>query len=230
MLKPNGARAVMASCKEPPEALQDFPTPPWATRALFEIVFKAMGLDLRKATVWEPACNRGLMAEVIREYVWSVYASDVMDYGYRPTTVASYVGQGPDVHPALKPSPLVITNPPFPLAVEFLLRALSENAPLVALLLPTRWVEGETRYFDVFEKFPPTIIAYFVERVPIHKGRWDPNGDTATAYSWYVWKRRAERLPPLWIPPGQRTLLTRDYDVKRAYELGALGEEAGPLL
>jgi hypothetical protein len=42
---PAGAGAVMAQRREPPDALDYFPTPPWATRALFEHVLPALGID-----------------------------------------------------------------------------------------------------------------------------------------------------------------------------------------
>jgi hypothetical protein len=64
---PAGAGAVMAQRREPPDALDYFPTPPWATRALFEHVLPALGID-GVGTVWEPACGEGHMAAVIGEF------------------------------------------------------------------------------------------------------------------------------------------------------------------
>src|ERR1700733_12842473 len=80
---PNGARAVMASRKQPAEDLDFSPTPPWATRALIERVFPVVNISRASLTsVHEPGCGAGHMAEVLREYFRTVTATDVNDYGY----------------------------------------------------------------------------------------------------------------------------------------------------
>ena len=76
----NTSHAVMAQRFEPKNSLDDFPTPPWATRALLEHVLA--GKEISKINCWEPACGRGYMAEPLKEYFQSVHASDIHDYGY----------------------------------------------------------------------------------------------------------------------------------------------------
>ena len=73
---PQGGRAVMNRRLDPVDSLDFFPTPPWATRALFKHVL----LDAH-GTAWEPAAGAGHMAEVMRECFAQVHASDVFDYG-----------------------------------------------------------------------------------------------------------------------------------------------------
>src|ERR1700724_332280 len=81
-LRAKGFTAVMAQRCEPPDALDWFPTPPWATRALFRHVLPALGVDAI-CSVWEPACGEGHMAAVIEEFASSqVIASDIFDYGF----------------------------------------------------------------------------------------------------------------------------------------------------
>lgn len=211
----------MAQRVEAPDSLDDFPTPPWATRALFECVFPTLPVDLHASMVWEPAANRGLMAEVIAEYSGAVFASDVQDYGYAKASLGSFVGEGPDVIDPPADCDAVVTNPPFRLAIEFCERALRE-APLVALLLRTSWIEGGERYERIFRDHAPAIIAFFCERVPMVQGRWDPEASTATSYAWFVWAEDVNQRPPLWIPPGQRRRLSRPGDKEMARRLGAL--------
>ncbi len=126
------------------------------------------------------------MAEVLREYFDQVHASDVFDYG-TGYAVASFIGDGVDVLQA-PPGGIdwVITNPPFNLALDFALRGLEFAREGVALLVRSVWLEGAERYRSLFAKHPPAVVAQFVERVPITKGRWDPDASTATAYSWFV--------------------------------------------
>lgn len=211
--------AVMARRMTPAEddlfgRLDFYPTPPWAARALPEIVLPHMGVrSLPIRSVWEPAAGEGHMAEPLRSYCLGLHASDVHDYG-RGYHVQSYVGVGPDVAPPLV-TDWVITNPPFTLAHEFIARALSEAREGVAMLLRTVFVEGVDRYNNLFKPTPPTLIAPFAERVPMTKGRWDPDASTATSYAWFVWRKDGDPMPPFWIPPGQRAALTRFDDARR---------------
>ena len=243
---PKSARAVMASRIEPPDSLEFFPTPPWATRALMEHVLGRRSLHeeaswdavakrprfgtARQAwRCWEPAAGEGHMAAVLAEYFDEVYCTDVHDYGGLHA-VGSFIGAdglGLDVVEAPSPGPAwIITNPPFSLAVEFVERALVEAKRGVAILVRTQWLEGVERYIRLLSGFPPAIVAPFAERVPMHEGRWDPNGSTATAYAWIVW-RRLPRLTGeglgawshdtrmVWIPPGCRVRLEHPDDRRR---------------
>src|SRR5690348_803545 len=73
----NTSHAVMAQRREAPDCLDFFPTPKWATRALFEHV---IGPRAGKRG-WEPACGDGAMVTVMDEYMRTNAASDVHDYG-----------------------------------------------------------------------------------------------------------------------------------------------------
>jgi hypothetical protein len=219
-----GSTAVMAQRREPPDALDYFPTPPWATRALFRHVLPAIDVNVIR-TAWEPACGEGHMAAVIGETVTEqVIASDIFDYGF---------GQAP--HDFLQDGPLIgpewiITNPPFVAACEFTLRALDLASDGVAMLGRTTWIEGKGRYEKLFRDRPPTLYAPFVERVPMVKGRWDPAAATATSYAWCMWQIGAARSKQiLWIPPGCRRELTRPDDVSR-FAAWSLAPADAPLL
>jgi hypothetical protein len=71
------------------------------------------------------------------------------------------------------------------------------------------------RHERLFRDNPPTLFAPFTERVNLCKGRWDPDGSTATAYCWLVWIKERERMAPFYIPPGQRKALSRPDDRAR---------------
>ncbi len=211
---PNGARTIMASRVESARARDDFPTPPWATRALMERVLPhALGHDWAPSflTAWEPACGRGIMADVLREYFRGVLASDLYDYGQ------AYTGwnflKGPA---ALDTYDWIITNPPFgKKTTPFVLRAIDLARTGVAMFLRLQILETLERYERIFRPHPPTVVAPFVERVNLCKGRWDPKGGTATAYCWVVWIKGRDPLPMYWIPPGQKTALTKHDDRAR---------------
>ncbi len=70
----NTSHAVMAQRSDARDSLDDFPTPPWATRALIEHVIGKQGL--RAQTYLEAACGRGHMAKALAEYLGDVDAAD----------------------------------------------------------------------------------------------------------------------------------------------------------
>jgi predicted RNA methylase len=211
-LSTKGFTAVMAQRREPPNALDYFPTPPWATRALFRHVLPALGVETSRQ-VWEPACGGGHMAEVIAEFTAiPVIATDVFDHGYGSAPV-DFLDQL--ALPFAENVDWIITNPPFRPADQFALRALDLARVGVALLLRTQWLESEDRYRSIFRDRPPTLFAPFVERVPMLRGRWDPDASTATSYSWFVWLRGSSPRPIFWIPPGCRAALSRSDDRQR---------------
>ncbi len=209
----NGARSIMSSRQEPDDSLDYFPTPPWATRALIETVFPQLGArgDCRRQSVWEPACGEGHMAEVLREYFAETTQTDIHDYGYGAEfdflDALSTFDAGAD---------WIITNPPFGDKTEgFVQRALGCARIGVAMFVRLQWLETIGRYEAIFRDHPPTVIAFFAERVNLCKGRWDPDGSTATAYIWLVWVKGRQPRAPFWIPPGQREALTRPDDEAR---------------
>ena len=134
----NTSHAVMAQRVEAKDSLDDFPTPPWATRALLEYVVERAGYADR-LTCLEPACGAGHMAKVLKEYFGEVTASDIHPYGYGTLsdfTKELYSAGAFD---------WVITNPPFRLAEEFISRALPIARRGVAILARTVFRQSAVR-------------------------------------------------------------------------------------
>ena len=204
----------MAQRVESKSSLDDFPTPPWATRALVEYVITpkaAKGL-----TCWEPACGRGYMAAPLAEYFARVESSDIHDYGF--ATVRDFL-KGPI---AANSVDWVITNPPFKDAEEFVHRSRAIARRGVAMLTRTVFIESVGRYERLFNRTPPTIVAQFTERVPMVKGRIDRKASTATGYCWIVWDQasNADFTRLVWIPPCRKRL-ERDADYQEPSTLRA---------
>ena len=202
----NTSSAVMQQRREPHDSLDDFPTPPWATRALCERID-----DWRSTaalTCREPAANRGHMVRPLQEWFASVEASDVHDYG------AGFAVNDYLFGPLPEPVHWTITNPPFRLARQFIDRALQTSTCGVAIIVRSAFLEGADRYRGLFKSNRPSLALQFTERVVMHKGRLTAKGSSATAYSWLVWdmaetNRKTEFD---WIEPCRRRLERRsDY-------------------
>lgn len=196
----NTSHAVMAQRVEAADSLDNFPTPPWATRALLEHVIADAG-PFRKLSCLEPACGAGHMAKPLKEYFGKVKASDIHAYGYG--SVADFLTTPLEAGSV----DWVITNPPFRLAEDFIKRALIGARHGVAILARTVFIESVGRYREIFEQTPPTKFAQFTERVPMVKGRLDRKASTATGYAWIVWEKRIKHPPRLvWVPPCRKAL------------------------
>jgi hypothetical protein len=210
----NKSHAVMAQRTEASDSPDDFPTPPWATRGLLEYILKDKAA-LAAMTCLEPACGAGHMAKVLREYFAEVRCSDAYDYGYG--TVRDFLAYPYETNSC----DWVITNPPFRLGEEFVLRSLKVARKGVAILARTVFIESVGRYEKIFCRSPPTKFAQFTERVPMVRGRLDKKATTATGYAWLVWEKRSSAAPRLmWVPPCRKKLeRDGDYDLPR--KLGA---------
>lgn len=205
----NTSHAVMAQRTEGKTSLDDFPTPPWATRALVEHAISAKG-PLRSMTCLEPACGRGHMAVTLAEYFREVTASDVFDYSFGK--VADFLAS----KHANDSFDWVITNPPFRLAEEFIDRGMKIARHGVAMLTRTVFIESVGRHERLFKINPPSRFAQFTERVPMVKGRVDKKASTATGYAWLIWEKdRLGASQLAWIP-ACRKALEREGDYQQA--------------
>lgn len=205
----NTSTAVMARRKEPHGSLDYFPTPPWATRALL-----TRFLTVEGCRVWEPACGDGHMARVLAERAREVFSSDVHDYGWGHAVHDFLMPYLPDGLTA--PVDWLVTNPPFRLAEQFVHRGLEIASKGVAMLVRSAFSESVQRYESLYRDRKPAIVAQFVERVPMVKGRVDEDASSATAYCWMVWTTApAAQTELVWIPPC-RSQLERKGDYSEA--------------
>lgn len=196
----NTSTAVMQQRHEPHDSLDDYPTPPWATRALCEFLRNGIGQQLENQSVREPAANRGHMVRPLSEYFASVEAADIHDYS-AGFPIKDYL-----FGPLSVTVDWTITNPPFRLAEQFIARALATSRVGVAVIVRSAFLESVGRYRNLFSVTPPSRILQFSERVVMHKGRLAPEGSTATAYCWLIFDLGAVGTQFGWIPPCRKRL------------------------
>lgn len=229
--KPSGFLSVMADRRETdPEALDYFPTPPWAARAGGELLsWLDPMVAAREATCWEPACGEGHMAWGLADYFASPLATtDIHDYGFGG--VLDFLGEAASGWKGRYD--WIVTNPPFVCGEAFVRAGLARARRGVAMLVRLSFIESVGRYELLQGAHPVRVVAPFAERVPMVKGRWDPKASTATAYAWCVWAQPGVDLTAgegmsvfRLIAPGARERLHRAADVARF-----CAPEAGDLL
>lgn len=196
----NTSSAVMQQRSEPHNSLDDFPTPPWATRALLNYLQEHDYLyDPGLLLCAEPAANRGHMVTPLKETFGTVIASDIHDYGAGFPVRDYLFGTAPETD-------WTITNPPFRLAEQFIEQASRSSADGFAMIVRTAFLEGVGRYNGLFRRNPPSLVLQFSERVVMHKGKLSAKGSTATAYCWLVWVIGEQGTKFDWIAPCRKRL------------------------
>jgi hypothetical protein len=157
-----------------------YETPAVAVEALLRVH------PLPAGAIWEPACGRGAIANVLRAHGHTVVCTDLIDYGVDPT--ARY---GVDF---LKESELpagvtaVVTNPPYMLANEFVARAL-ELCPHVVMLLRLAFLESERRS-PILDDAGLKRVFVFRRRLPMmHRDGWEGRkANSGMAFAWMFWE------------------------------------------
>ena len=210
-----------------------FPTPPWAARAGGELIANLDPMAHRRV-LWECACGGGHASHGLSDYVGEVRSSDLVDRGNGEVLDFLREEDGawswrPPGQPDWQ-ADWIVTNPPFSEGEAFVRTAWARARIGVAMLLRLQFLEGVARHRMFTQDCPLAVVAPFAERVPMVKGRWDPEASSATAYAWFVWLKSLEGLEPApvvrWIAPGARERLTRpsDFEMFAPHLLSAAGD------
>ena len=180
----------MSAGRKKQDSLDRYDTPPEVTRAFlqaFEREERWWGVE--RLIIWEPSAGSGAMIGPLRETYpdAEICASDLYP---RAEGVREVDFLDTDDAPAIVD--MIITNPPFRLAEQFLRHAMKVIADegTVILLLRAGFLESRRRE-NLLEEFPPSEV-YFLRSRPKFTGP-NTNGGTDTAmYAWFVW-RKGER-------------------------------------
>lgn len=219
----NRSTAVMQRRIEPPDSLDYFPTPPWASRAACEFLAAELGEDLSWQTVWEPACGEGFMSRPLGDYFERVIATDV--HRYTPDHgICDFLQEGP----AFAHADWIFTNPPFKAARRFIEMARQRAKRGVIMFVRGSFTESDERYHALFRpEIRPSYVVTYCERVVLLKGRVIRDGapdpfnldenmqprkaSTATSYSLVIWLPGQHDTRHRWIPKCRKRM-ERDGD------------------
>lgn len=160
-----------------------YATEPNAVR-LFLNKLKQDGVTLNKH-IWECACGEGHMAEVFKEYGYTVMSTDLIDRGYGK--VQNFLEYN------LKTFKTdIFTNPPFKQATEFAYKGieiLGTDGDKLGLFLKIQFLESKERR-KLFDKYPPKYIYIYSNRQ-----QCSMNGDFENlkarnqAFIWVIWEK-----------------------------------------
>jgi len=165
-----------------------YPTPPEAVEALLDV-------ENFQETIWEPACGDGAISKVLKKHNYKTIDSDLNDFGFgipRSDFLFNYNTPVPRCD--------IITNPPYRLANEFVLKAIDLGVQKFAYLLRLSFLEGQERRQTIFKNTPPSKVYVFSKRLTIWRGDQEKNGSGTTAYAWFVWEKSFYAKPIIgWV-------------------------------
>lgn len=162
--------------------------PSWVSRRLFDV-------EKFDGVICDPACGSGRIIESAICAGYLVRGSDIVKRDPSCVFIEDFfVGN--------KSLDNIVSNPPFGVADAFAAHAL-ELAPKVALLLPTKWMNGAKR--GAWLETTPLRRVWLLGPRPsmppgpvIEAGIAPGNG--TTDFAWFVWERGYEGRPELrWL-------------------------------
>ncbi len=159
--------------------LDYFPTPPWATRALFEV-----GVSANKDTImYDPCVGKGEMLNVLNEY-GTATGNDIHDH-YTDTPNP----EGDFLQLKELECDWIIMNPPYK-AVNGFIKKSVELKPKIgfAALLRIQFLEGQRRYTEIYTDIGYPDAYFFPMRINFNKGVLLPKSNTTHAHAWFVWR------------------------------------------
>jgi len=158
-------------------------TDPWAIEAVLKV-------EIMTARVVDPCCGDGRMAEAAQDAGYSVFASDLYDWGYRKS-LGTIDFLGPVYDEQAVRGSTVFMNPPFSKACEFVDRALELGARKVVCFQRSVWRESIDRR-EWWDRNPPNRIYQCGNRAVCWYGTIPQalrKGGANQPHSWFVWER-----------------------------------------
>jgi len=168
-----------------------YPTPSYAVEELLK-------REVFNGNIWECACGEGDISEVFKNKGYEVKSTDLIYRNYGSGGV-NFLDDG--MFSDLKEQDNIVTNPPFNLALEFVLQSKKLVKNKVAMFLKTVFLESDKR-FDMFQDkdFPLKTVYQFSKRVSLYKGGVKMKNSGMVAYAWFVWERGYIGKPSIeWI-------------------------------
>jgi hypothetical protein len=134
----------------------------------------------KDSLIVEPACGNYAIIEVLNKN------------GYKFPCFYD-LAQGKDFLEETRSFDIVLTNPPFSLAYEFIMKAKQIAQESIIMLLPLSYLHGKSRHDNIWtDKEFPLRYVYVFTRYPMLGDPLREDGKYKTGmmvYAWYVWEK-----------------------------------------
>ena len=147
---------------------------------------KLLTVEQLPKNVWECAAGECHLANRLRELGHNVFTTDIIQRGV--DSIQDFL--------AATELPIkdccILTNPPYKYAKEFVLKALDllPDGGRCYMFLKLTFLEGKSRYSEIFSLKPPIKVLVFSQRIICAmNGEFDKYPSSAIAYAWFVWEK-----------------------------------------
>ena len=143
--------------------------------------------------IWECACGDGAISNILKEYNYNVYSSDLIDRNYGEI--------GIDFLKSNRKTENIITNPPFKLGIDFAYHSNKLATKKVALFSRINFLEGVARS-KMFKLTPIKKVYIFSRRITFTNpdSNKKTHGGGMLAFAWFIWEKGYEGKPYIdWI-------------------------------
>ena len=133
-------------------------------------------------SIWECACGDGAISKILFDRNMPVVSTDLVDRGYGTPKVDFLMEQK-----SLGDN--IITNPPYKMANEFVLHALSLKISKAAFLMRLGCLAGQERH-SLFLLHPPARVWVISNRMNMWRNGAKPDRAVSNGmfdYAWFVW-------------------------------------------
>ena len=170
-----------------------YATDPKAVQMLLDEITNR-GYKPKGHNLLEPCVGQGHILDTVNRYFNDYFtptALDIVDRGYPNTIITDFL-----TWKSNKLYDLIITNPPYSLAGEFIekgMECLSIGGHM-AMFLKLQFLEGQKRK-DLFDKYPPKYVYVFRNRIGPWRDGLDKNPDTGKrwastiTFAWFIWEK-----------------------------------------
>ena len=143
-----------------------------------EAVQALLSVESFTGEIWECACGKNRISNVLKDNKHEVFSSDLIDRGVN-ANIMNFLESN-------RKTNNIITNPPFKYALQFVKKALELADGKVAMLLRIQFLEGKERY-EFFKEFNPSKVYVFGNRVNTIID--DKPYNSAMCLCWFVWDK-----------------------------------------
>ncbi|EMV9620173.1 hypothetical protein AADV15_001618 [Campylobacter coli] len=179
-----------------------YQTPYGMTKQLLEV-------ENFEGKILEPSCGAGAIVKVLRDFKKSV---DYCDLNNDFSLTGIFKNFKDFINDDFEKYDNIVTNPPFSLAKEFILKAKQIANNKIAMLLPLNYLRGVSRYNEIYKDtvFPLKTVYVFC-RYGLLEDTIREDGTYKAGmmvYAWYIWDKSYKGEPVI------RWLNNNDYIVK----------------
>lgn len=147
------------------------------------------------ATILEPCAGKGVIADYLKGRGYGIWANELFDHGYKAHWNDDFL-EWPEDRVKFD---YIITNPPYKLAKEFILKGF-DVAQEQYHLLRLSFLESQGRYDELFSLGHLKNIYTFVKRISCTEGVDEKATANSVPYCWLHFDKNYKGKPTLhWI-------------------------------